>query len=456
MTQHTQRTIRRRRSSRSDSNEENTLIKPQSSSSEIVQLQKTIGNRAVQRTLKDSPEPLVKSISRAPVGAQRTIQRNIFHSMVKGFAKENIFGKNKDRRKISEDTNSVKNKNSHVFETIKDVSVKNGPHNLTGRYYKAKQLKKPGKEDVKYAGHTVLFLSGSGGSAETYGLELAKFYCRRGADFVAVNYRGFGGSTKDTKNILGQDTTKKINAKDITEEGIYSDAHAIFAWLMNEGVSPDKTLIHGYSLGGPVAAELTSHLAGKGIKVAGLILESPMDSVKQQAEESAGKSAGGFAANASGVVMNLRTHLATLAGIDGFKDLAIHFMSGQYKAGDQLGLDHTKVHEDAQNMGFTNVTHTIANNADHEDTAKHIKIAEHGANYGADTGKDKNEYRSLDRLFKQAQPLVNSEESSKQVEKKDDIVVDLMLNLLSEEIQEETKKEIEENKELGSELETEI
>ena len=50
-----------------------------------------------------------------------------------------------------------------------------------------------------YAGKTVLFLSGSGGSAETYGLQIARYYCVRGADVVAVNYRGFGGSTVDVK-----------------------------------------------------------------------------------------------------------------------------------------------------------------------------------------------------------------------------------------------------------------
>jgi pimeloyl-ACP methyl ester carboxylesterase len=450
MTHYAPRTSRRsRRVSHPDSGEENTLIKQRPSVSEVVQMQKTMGNRAVQRTLKDTPVPLAKTISRAPVGAQRTIQRNIFHSAVKGFAKENIFGKNKARRKITEDTDSAKKTNSHIFADIKDVSVKNGSHNLAGRYYKAKQLKKPTEKDVKYAGHTVLFLSGSGGSAETYGLELAKFYCRRGADFVAVNYRGFGGSTKDTKNIFGKDTTTKLDAKDITEEGIYSDAHAIFDWLMNEGVSADKTLIHGFSLGGPVAAELTSYLAGKGIKIAGLILESPMDSVKQQAEESAGKKLGGFAANASGVVMDLRAHLTKLASIDGFKDLAIHFMSGKSANGDQLGLDKTKVDQDAQKMGFTNVTATQAAGADHENVKKHAEIAEKGAN------TYDNPATSLDRLFQTAKPLITSDTKPVVTDKKDDVVVDMMMTIMSEEIEEETKKEVEETQNLD-EMEKEI
>jgi len=440
MTQYSQGIPRRTRRSSSPNQQEVEGVSstPTTSPSEIVSLQAVMGNRAVQRALKDAPVPLAKTISRAPVGAQRTIQRNIFHSMVKGFAKENIFGKNKERRKITQDTNTVKKGNTHVFEDIKDVTVKNGAQNLAGRHYKAKKVSKPTKDDVKYSGHTVLFMSGSGGSAENYGLELAKFYCRRGADFVAVNYRGFGGSTTDSKTFMGKDTTKKLDAKDITEDGLYSDAHAIFGWLMQQGVAADKTLIHGYSLGGPVAAELTGHLAGKGIKIAGLILESPMDSVKEQAQESAGKGVGGFAANASGVVMDLRAHLTTLASIDGFKDLAIHFMSGKSANGDQLGLDKTKVDQDAMTMGFTNVSATQAAGADHENVKKHAQIAEKGAN------TYDNPATSLDRLFQTAKPLVVSDTPTIVLDKKDDLLVDGMLNILSDEIQVETKEDTEE------------
>ncbi|MCU0464246.1 MAG: alpha/beta fold hydrolase [Anaerolineae bacterium] len=369
----------------------------QPSAPEIVQLQKVMGNRAVQRAISGAPVPLAKQISRAPSGdAQRMLQRNIFHSMFKGFARKNIFGKNKDRRKIEQDTATVKRTQNAFFDDVKDVTVKNGPHNLTGRHYKG--LTDPRKGDLKYAGKTVLFLSGSGGSAETYGLPLAQFYCMRGADFVAVNYRGFGGSTKDTKTITGKATTTQIDNSDITEDGLYSDARAIFQWLTGEGVSPENILIQGFSLGGPVAAELTAYLAGRGIRVGGLVLESPMDSVKEQAKQAApNRGIGSFIANSGEVVMDLRQHLRTLVGIEGFKDLAIYFMSGQGSAGDQLALSTTNVNTDAEKMGFTNVRSSEARGEDHEAVKAHAKIAEKGAN------TYDNAANSLDNLFKKAE-----------------------------------------------------
>jgi pimeloyl-ACP methyl ester carboxylesterase len=282
----------------------------------------------------------------------------------------------------------------------------------------------------------VLFLSGSGGSAEQYGLDLAKFYCTRGADVVAVNYRGFGGSTKDSKTLMGKATTTRIDASDITEDGLYSDAHAIFGWLMGEGVSPDNTIIHGYSLGGPVAAELTAHLAGKGIRVGGLVLESPMDSVREQAKQAAPtRGIGAFMADSGGVILDLRQHLRTLAKIDGFQDLAIHFMGGEGSAGDQLGLDVTKVDQDAAKMGFTNISSTTAKGADHMNSKKHAEVAERGAN------TYDNPAQSIDRLFKTAVPQVQSDApSSTPSDPKTEQVVDQMMVVLSEDAQKEVVK----------------
>jgi pimeloyl-ACP methyl ester carboxylesterase len=417
-------------------------LTPQAGSVEpaVVTLQHTIGNRAVQRAVAGQPVPAAQHITTAPRGMQRTIQRNVFHSMLRGFARKNIFGKNKDRRRIREDTASVKQK-THFFSDVKDVTVKNGPHNLAGRYYKG--LKGGRGVDLKYAGKTVLFLSGSGGSAEDYGLDLAKFYCARGADFVAVNYRGFGGSTKDTKNIFGQDKQTQIDNSEITEQGVYSDAHAIFAWLMGEGVSPDSTFIHGFSLGGPVAAELTASLAARGYRVAGLILESPMDSVREQAKQAAPtRGIGAFMANAGGVVMDLRTHLQTLAGIEGFRNLAIHFMSGTDQSGDQLGLDVTGVDKDAAKMGFTNVRATIAQGADHEDVKSHIEVAERGSNRLAGDPT-----QSLDRLFETAAAKIESDAKPPvpSSDPKVDVLVDSMMQVLGEDLQQELAKEAEDS-----------
>lgn len=356
-------------------------------STDLVMLQRQIGNRAVQRLLAQREAvPAAKQITKMPSrNAQRHIQRNIFHSMFKGYARKNIFGKNRERRAIPEDTATLRTRGTAFFQNITDISVQSGIHTLRGRHYVGIDAD-DATDGGKYAGKTVLFLSGSGGSAEKYGYELARYYCVRGADFVAVNYRGFGGSTYGPKN-------KQLDNSAITEQGIYDDAHAIFAHLQGTmGIAPGDIVIHGFSLGGPVAAELVNHLAGQGIRVSGLVLHSPMDSVKAQARNVAG-SAGEFVANASGVVMDLRQHLTALSRQPGFADLAIHFMSGKNANGDQLGFDATNVNTDAVGMGFTNTTTTMSNTGDHENVAAHIRTAGRGANVSD------NPQNSLDRLF---------------------------------------------------------
>jgi pimeloyl-ACP methyl ester carboxylesterase len=365
---------------------------------DIVMLQRQLGNRAVQRLLaqreavtpKPSTVPAMKHITvdRA-LGSQRRIQRNVFHDMFRGYARKNIFGKNKERRKIEKDTATVKKEMSAFFKNITDISVKSGPHTLAGRYYKGVD-KKDANDGGAYAGKTVLFLSGSGGSAETYGLQIARYYCVRGADVVAVNYRGFGGSTVEVKG-----KQKQMDNSEITEQGVYDDSQAIFKHMTDSmGIDPGSVIIHGFSLGGPVAAQLVAHLAGLGIRVGGLVLHSPMDSVREQAKQNAPtRGIGAFAANAGGVTMDLKQHLTALSKIDGFKDLAIHFMSGKAENDDQLDINKTKVDDVATGLGFTNTSKTVSNEGDHLAVSDHMKTAGKGAN------TYDNPANSLARLF---------------------------------------------------------
>jgi pimeloyl-ACP methyl ester carboxylesterase len=365
---------------------------------DIVMLQRQLGNRAVQRLLaqreaaapKASPVSAMKHITvNRSLGSQRRIQRNIFHDAFRGYARKNIFGKNKERRKIEKDTATVKKDMKVFFKDVTDISVKSGPHNLAGRYYRGVD-KKDANDGGAYAGKTVLFLSGSGGSAETYGLQVARYYCVRGADVVAVNYRGFGGSTVEVKG-----KQKLMDNSEITEQGVYDDSQAIFNHMTGSmGIDAGNVIIHGFSLGGPVAAQLVAHLAGLGIRVGGLVLHSPMDSVREQAKQNAPtRGIGAFAANAGGVTMDLRSHLLALSKIDGFKDLAIHFMSGKDAKGDQLDIDKTKVDESAIGLGFTNTSKTVSNEGDHLNVSEHMKTAGKGAN------TYDNPANSLARLF---------------------------------------------------------
>lgn len=406
---------------------------------DIVMLQRQLGNRAVQRLLaqretaapRQTPVAAMKHITvNRSLGSQRRIQRNIFHDAFRGYARKNIFGKNKDRRKIEKDTATVKKSMNMFFKDVTDISVKSGPHNLAGRFYKGVD-KKDANDGGAYAGKTVLFLSGSGGSAETYGLQVARYYCVRGADVVAVNYRGFGGSTVDVKG-----KQKLLDNSQITEQGVYDDSQAIFKHMTDSmGIDAGNVIIHGFSLGGPVAAQLVAHLAGLGIRVGGLVLHSPMDSVREQAKQSAPtRGIGAFAANAGGVTMDLHAHLLALSKIDGFKDLAIHFMSGKNAKGDQLDIDTTGVDVGATGLGFTNTSKTISNEGNHLNVSEHMKTAGRGAN------TYDNPANSLARLF--ATPVdVSSVTPSDTPPVEMQLVIAELTSVLSEDIQ-KTEKEV--------------
>ncbi|HSI17286.1 MAG TPA: alpha/beta fold hydrolase [Sphingomonas sp.] len=60
-----------------------------------------------------------------------------------------------------------------------------------------------------------------------------------GYGMLLSEYRGFGG-----------------NPGRPSEQGLYRDARAAWAWLRGKGVSPDRIVIIGYSLGAGVAAQL--------------------------------------------------------------------------------------------------------------------------------------------------------------------------------------------------------
>src|SRR5262249_12922170 len=94
---------------------------------------------------------------------------------------------------------------------------------------------------------------------------------------------GFGGSDR----------------KAPSEQGLFTDARAMFAFL-TEGVEmgglgwrPDEVVIHGYSLGTGVAADL----AREKKNCAGVVLQCPFTSAAAMARESGG-AIGGWASTA--------------------------------------------------------------------------------------------------------------------------------------------------------------
>ncbi|MFP4354354.1 MAG: alpha/beta hydrolase [Phycisphaerae bacterium] len=104
---------------------------------------------------------------------------------------------------------------------------------------------------------TILLCHGNGGNI-SHRIETIAIYHRMGFDSLVFDYRGYGRS-----------------AGSPSEQGTYTDARAAWDWLVaNKGADPKRIVLHGRSLGGPIATHLARQVAP-----AGLIIESSFTSV---------------------------------------------------------------------------------------------------------------------------------------------------------------------------------
>jgi fermentation-respiration switch protein FrsA (DUF1100 family) len=90
-----------------------------------------------------------------------------------------------------------------------------------------------------------------------------------GFSVFAIDYRGFGKSDGELPS----------------EETVYEDARAGWAWLVAREPDPARRYIYGHSLGGAVAVELATELARGGPGARGLIVESSFTSLADMAAE---------------------------------------------------------------------------------------------------------------------------------------------------------------------------
>ena len=108
------------------------------------------------------------------------------------------------------------------------------------------------------SGLTLLFFHGNGGNI-SHCLDSLVIFHRLGLGVLIVDYRGYGLST-------GQPSVN----------GTLLDAASAWDWLLShKGLTPDRIVIHGRSLGGGVAAHLASQVGPRG-----LILESTFTSLR--------------------------------------------------------------------------------------------------------------------------------------------------------------------------------
>ncbi|WP_416200423.1 MARTX multifunctional-autoprocessing repeats-in-toxin holotoxin RtxA [Vibrio vulnificus] len=176
------------------------------------------------------------------------------------FLNNELYGEKDARRKIGEITQTLLDYAVENGESQK-VTLKGEAGRLTGYYHQGAASSEG--ETSATSGKVVLFLHGSGSSAEEQASEIRNHYQKQGIDMLAVNLRGYGESDGGP-----------------SEKGLYQDARTMFNYLVNDkGIDPSNIIIHGYSMGGPIAADLARYAAQNGQAVSGLLLDRPMPSM---------------------------------------------------------------------------------------------------------------------------------------------------------------------------------
>ncbi|EOW9279057.1 MARTX multifunctional-autoprocessing repeats-in-toxin holotoxin RtxA [Vibrio cholerae] len=176
------------------------------------------------------------------------------------FLNNELYGDKEARRKIGEITQTLLDHAVEKGESQK-ITLQGEAGRLTGYYH---QGTAPSEGETNSpSGKVVLFLHGSGSSAEEQASAIRNHYQKQGIDMLAVNLRGYGESDGGP-----------------SEKGLYQDARTMFNYLVNDkGIDPSNIIIHGYSMGGPIAADLARYAAQNGQAVSGLLLDRPMPSM---------------------------------------------------------------------------------------------------------------------------------------------------------------------------------
>ena len=115
----------------------------------------------------------------------------------------------------------------------------------------------PYEQHQEAARATVLFFHGNAGNI-SHRLDSLRFFHDLGLNTLIIDYRGYGQSSGKPSEI-----------------GLYRDASAAWAWLIDDkGLEPESIILFGRSLGAAVASQLA-----KRVPAAGLIVESAFTSV---------------------------------------------------------------------------------------------------------------------------------------------------------------------------------
>jgi uncharacterized protein len=108
---------------------------------------------------------------------------------------------------------------------------------------------------------TIVYFHGNGGNI-SYRAHRVHPYLDSGYGLLLVEYRGYGG-----------------NPGTPDERGLYADGRAAMAFIAAEGVSADRVVLYGESLGSGVAVRIAAEHGRDGNAVGAVVLEAPMSSV---------------------------------------------------------------------------------------------------------------------------------------------------------------------------------
>ena len=131
----------------------------------------------------------------------------------------------------------------HNFETINFKTSDN--FELKGWFH----LKNSNKK-------TILFLHGNAGNLDNR-IDKLNFLGNMDINFLIISWRGYSG-----------------NPGNPSETGLYKDALGGIEWLNKKGISNDRIILYGESLGTAIATEV-----GQNNNFAGIILEAPFTSM---------------------------------------------------------------------------------------------------------------------------------------------------------------------------------
>lgn len=116
----------------------------------------------------------------------------------------------------------------------------------------------------------IVYCHGNGGYLDSYWSRISMLASCGGTDrfgLLAMDYRGYGRSTGTP-----------------SEDGLYADVEACLEWLKDRGLTGDRLVLYGYSMGTAPACELTAN--PRSLEPMALILEAPFASAEMMGQSS--------------------------------------------------------------------------------------------------------------------------------------------------------------------------